>query len=446
MKRKSVRNKILFTAAMLVLAFSYYRNIWGVVDNKSFNESDVYCESQVLGRVIRSEKSGIFSEGGLNGWVKDDSLMKDMSWDQMTYFQFDIYTKNLKTGPPVFIIYDSQLGGQGIVYALIDKISPFSNSINLYVFWMINSFSLAFLITVFISWIFKNYGYKASLVTFLLILMSPWLTYFGRDLYLVLTFFYLPFIVLLMMLHYESGGKAKLSLTKIYLLSSGIIFLKLFFSGFEFITSALVMFTIPLFYYAILSKWKLKFLIARFAIIVSGVFTAIISYAIIFAYQLSTIKGSFWYGFEYMKYCFLKRTYGNSADFPEAFKDSLEANIMAVFKYYFHARAINFGLVGISFGFLILSLAVFSFISFLPERISPSTFSMRQRNLALVFTAWISLSGPLSWFVIFKAHSFIHLGFDEIVWYMPFCLFVFATAGSVGSTIAKDLRSYFEKG
>jgi hypothetical protein len=31
--------------------------------------------------MIRAEKEGIFSEGGLNGWVRDDSIMKDMTWD-----------------------------------------------------------------------------------------------------------------------------------------------------------------------------------------------------------------------------------------------------------------------------------------------------------------------------------------------------------------------------
>jgi hypothetical protein len=81
MERESVKNLLLFIMVMLLFAFSYYRNLWGVVERKKFNDFDVYCESQVLGRVIRAEKEGIFSEGGLNGWVRDDSIMKDMTWD-----------------------------------------------------------------------------------------------------------------------------------------------------------------------------------------------------------------------------------------------------------------------------------------------------------------------------------------------------------------------------
>jgi hypothetical protein len=444
MTRKSIKNLILFTLVLLAFTFGYYRNLWGVVESKRFNDFDIYCESQVLGRVIRAEKEGIFSEGGLNGWVRDDSVMKDMTWDEMTYFQFDIYKKGVKIGPANFIIYDSQLGGQGMTFALIDKISPFSNSLNLYIFWLINSFSMAFLLTVFVSWVNKNYGFSASVITFLLLLISPWLTFFGRDLYLVLASFYLPFIVMLMLLYYEFKEKTKISLRKLFLLSTGLVFIKLFFSGFEFITTALVMFTVPLFYYMFLNRWKLQFFLKRFMTLCSGAMSAVIIYAILFSYQLSTLKGSFMYGFKYMLYCFLKRTHGNSADFPEGFKASLETNVKVVLKYYFDSKAIDFGMVGISFGILFYVLIVFSLLSMVPEKISPATYINRKRNIALVLTTWVSILGPMSWFIIFKAHSFIHLGFDDIVWYMPYCLFGFALIGSVATSLIKDINLYFE--
>ena len=444
MKRKSARNIILFTMVWLAFGFGYYRNLWGVAEKKRFDDFDVYCESQVIGRVIRSEKEGIFSEGGLNGWVRDDSVMKNMTWDEMTYFQFEIYKKGLKLGPAQFIIYDSQMGGQGMIDALLDKISPFSNTLNLFIFWLIDSFSFAFLLSVFVSWVNKNYGFNASLITFLLLLISPWLTFFGRDLYLVLASFYLPFIIMLMLLYYEFKEKTKISLRKLFLLSTGLVFLKLFFSGFEFITTALVMFTVPLFYYLFLSRWKLKFFFKRFTAVVFGAISATIIYAVLFSYQLSTLKGSFWYGFKYMLYCFLKRTHGNSADFPEGFKASLETNVRVVLKYYFDSKAIDIGMVGISFRVLFFVLIIFSLLSMVSENISPSTYINRKRNIALVFTTWVSILAPLSWFIIFQAHSYVHLGFDDIVWYMPYCLFGFALIGSVAPSLVKDINAYFE--
>ena len=361
----------------------------------------------------------------------------------MTYFQFDIYKKGLEIGPAHFIIYDSQMGGQAMIFALLDKISPFSNSLNLYLFWMINSFSMAFLLTLFVSWVYKNYGFSASLITFLLLLISPWLTFFGKDLYLMLSSFYLPFIIMLYLLFSEFKGKTKISLRKLFLISTGLIFVKLFFSGFEFITSALVMFTIPLFHYMFLSKWKMKFFLKRFTSVALGAISGIIMYAVLFSYQLSTLKGNFLYGFKYMLYCFLKRTYGNSADFPEGFKESLESNVIVVLKQYFHSKTIDIGMVGISFGVLFCIFIIFSLLSMAPENITPTTYANRKRNIPLVFTTWISVLGPFSWFIIFKAHSFVHLDFDEIVWYMPYCLFGFALIGSVGSSLIKDINIYF---
>lgn len=438
------KNVILFTLALLLFAGSYYRNLWGVVDKNEFENSDIYSESQVLGRVIRAETNGVFSEAGLTGWVKDDSVMKDMSWDEMTYFQFDIYKNNLKLGNTEFIIYDSQMGGAGITFALLDKISPFSNKLNLYLFWMLNSFLFALIMTVFVSWVKKYYGFYAALVTFSLLFVSCWLTLFGKDIYLVLSSFYLPFITLLLLLHYESAGKTKLSTGRLFLLSVILVFIKLFFTGFEFVTPALVMFTVPLFYYWFYNKWSFKLFFKRFITLSSGAFTGIIIYAVLFSYQLSTLKGSFWYGFEYMWYCFLKRTAGNSADFPEAFRASLESSIPEVVKTYLSLDAIHFGLVRISFLAVVCFAVIFSLLSLVPQRFSPTTYLNRVKNRALVLTTWVAILGPMSWFSVFKAHAYIHLGFDEIVWYMPFCLFAFALTGSVSVSLIKDINAYLE--
>jgi hypothetical protein len=444
MKRKTAKNVILFTLALLLFASSYYRNIWGVVDKIEFEKSDIYSESQVLGRVIRAETNGIFSEAGLTGWVKDDSIMKDMSWDDMTYFQFDIYKNNLKLGNTEFIIYDSQMGGAGITFALLDKISPFSNYLNLYLFWMLNSFLFALLMTVFVSWVKKYYGFYASVITFLLLFVSCWLTFFGRDIYLVLTSFYLPFITLLILLHYESEGKTIISPGRLFLISVVLVFIKLFFTGFEFVTSALVMFTVPLFYYWFYNKWSFKFFIKRFITVSSGAVAGIIIYATLFSYQLSTLKGSFWDGFKYMWYCFLKRTSGDSADFPEAFRASLESSITEVVKTYLSLDAVHFGLIRISFLAVVCFAVIFSLLSSVSEKLSPTTYSNRKKNRALALTTWVALLGPLSWFIVFKAHAYIHLGFDEIVWYMPFCLFAFALIGSVSSSLIRDINIYLE--
>jgi hypothetical protein len=59
--------------------------------------------------------------------------------------------------------------------------------------------------------------------------------------------------------------------------------------------------------------------------------------------------------------------------------------------------------------------------------------------LALVGATWFSILAPLSWFVIFKAHAYVHPHMDYIAWHMPFVLFGAAVLGLAGKVVAADL-------
>ena len=52
--------------------------------------------------------------------------------------------------------------------------------------------------------------------------------------------------------------------------------------------------------------------------------------------------------------------------------------------------------------------------------------AQQQQHIALIWTAWFSILAPLSWYVIFKAHSFIHTHMSFLLWQMPFTFFGFA--------------------
>jgi hypothetical protein len=42
-----------------------------------------------------------------------------------------------------------------------------------------------------------------------------------------------------------------------------------------------------------------------------------------------------------------------------------------------------------------------------------------------------SILAPLSWLIIFKAHSYVHTFMNNIVWQMPFTIYGFAVCGLV---------------
>ena len=431
MKKDAIIKLSFLFLGTIILTLGFYNNFWKTVGQSKFDDKDIYCQSQVIGRVIKAEKDGIFSRGGFTGWVRENTVMKDMTWEDMTYFQFDIYKNNIEIDTKNFIVYDGQIGGQGITFSFLNKISPFKNSVNLKLFWLITSLSLAVLFSVFCYWVNKSYGLIVALVTFTLILTSPWLTIFGRNLYWVFSSFYLPFIILLVLFYYESVKKKTVSLKKLFAYSLLLIVIKLYLSGFELVTTFLVMTSIPLFYYAILDKWKLSFFIKRLITVVVSAITAIAAYVIAFSYQLSLIKGSFQEGIKHMLYSFLKRTNGNSSDFPEAFKASLEANLIQVLGPYFNTRIIELGFIKINFLSFFLLIMVISFLIYYSNSLIPTIIINRAKYMTLMYTTWISFLAPMSWFVIFKAHSYIHLGYNDISWYMPFCLFGFILIGSM---------------
>jgi len=73
--------------------------------------------------------------------------------------------------------------------------------------------------------------------------------------------------------------------------------------------------------------------------------------------------------------------------------------------------------------FLAVSIAV------LRRANADASVERRRRDSALVCATWLSLLAPLSWIVIFKAHSFVHAGINFILWQMPFTFFGFALCG-----------------
>ena len=51
----------------------------------------------------------------------------------------------------------------------------------------------------------------------------------------------------------------------------------------------------------------------------------------------------------------------------------------------------------------------------------------------LLVAGYVGLLSPLSWFVIFKSHSYLHPFSNSIVWYLPFMLLIYLGTGYVGA-------------
>ena len=183
----------------------------------------------------------------------------DVPRDTIVDYQYKIYKNNLQANVNQFGPYYSQTGGQGWLFACLDSIFPFSNKIKLELFYLFNSFLTAALFTVFLFIISKHFGLKVALISLFFILISPFPTLFADNLYWVLWAFYIPFVGLLWMMDKEwtkTPTNFSYSNFRIFLTAFIFISLKLLFTGFEYITTVLVSFIIPLLFYACFSNWK----------------------------------------------------------------------------------------------------------------------------------------------------------------------------------------------
>jgi hypothetical protein len=288
---------------------------------------------------------------------------------------------------------------------------------------------------IIIAWVYRNFGFMASAVTFIFTFLSSWLVLFGGNgLWWSLWSFYAPFIIMLLLLEKKHKYPDKVSNTKIFIgLFSGIV-IKWFFSGLEFITTSMLIPFIPIIYYSWLERKKfIDFFIFSFksGLVISGAVAVQFGVLII---QLKFLLGNFSLAIDYILSAFVRRasfdgglnTYDGGDRFADS--DSLSFLWNNVIKDYLRGNAFEWGFVnpGFEVWFVIPIAIILSFgaITFILSRKSTN-----RKYEALLISTILSAACPLSWYVIFKEHAFWHPQIDFIIWYMPFLLLGFAVIG-----------------
>ncbi len=432
--KEKLKKVILFTISVMLLTVNFYNNTFKSANQKWFEYFEryqirKYGERYVVARLIKAKEDGIFSKGGLVGkYSNTDNHHK-------------IYTENVELKDNQrFSTYNSQIGGQAITFAIIDKITPFSNKTNIELFRLITSFLTATVFSLIILWFYLNFGLSSAIVVFISTLFSKCITGFGGNMFWCLWSFYLPFITVLFLFHFENKGKIILS-KLFHLLLFSAVFIKCVYTGYEYITTTLIMMLVPFIFYGVYCNWGIKKWFRRVLFSSLNSVVAVLSTFIILAYQVSFVKGSIKKGFEQIVYSYGKRTSGNPDDFPEVYRKSLDSDISVVLYKYWNGKAYNM----IDYGEFIMIFLFFSALVFISSKYSKRIALNRKKNIALVVATWFSILAPLSWFVIFKGHSYIHTGMNIITWHMPFTLFGFGVIGVVLIPFIRDKFWRIEK-
>ena len=419
----------LFFISVLLLFAGFYCNLWRVVDSSWFNRFQRMPESLTIGRMVQSEREGIFSYAGLPGQVS--VLSEPPEEFDNGDSQYDTYRNGGEFHS--FHIYRSRPGAEGMLFGLLDSIVPASPAVKLKIFYVIISTLTAALLAAFVCWLHGQFGWCVSLTVLATTILSPWLTLFGRNLWWGAWVCYIPPAVALFVLWRERlSGERGFFYHALW--ACGALFVKCLLNGYEFITVVLVMMTVPYVYHAVLDGWGIRRLAGRFAALSAGSLIGILASMVLLATQISSATGE--NGFRYILYAFGKRSYGAAADYPEIYAGGLGANPFSViFTYmkipwlsvnhivYTGSEWVSSYVNEVRFGYLVVLFLVVTL--FLARRKSGSS----RRAKALIVTTWFSLLAPLSWLVVFKAHSFVHTHVDPVIWHMPFTLFGFALCG-----------------
>ncbi len=436
---------IILVSSIAVLTLGFYDNFWNTANSAEFGYFQKDSESLVVGRLALAKRQGILSQGGFLCRIEppfpDNCTTKERHelFTQRSINQYSVYLNSIDTG--VYTNYLSQIGFQAMCFATLDGILNFNPRINIKILYFLTSLMSAIAMSLIILWIYLQLGFIQAIIVLLLLVFAPSLTLFGRNLYWVVWAFYIPFITSLFLLNSER--KRRISIMKIVAWTFVSLVVKCLFTGYEYISAVLIMLALPYFFYAVLDKWGIACFIRRFLVVSLSSLAGLLSVVMIHIFQFSANTPRV-NGLEYIIARFIKRT-SSTTYVDERFDPAFNYDRVSIIGKYLNQKALSFSDVynffpfTITFAQLIWIFLTCSMLVFISGNYSPLIAKDRRMFLALMSSLWVSFLAPLSWFIIFKQHAYVHIHMDHIVWFMPFVIMGFALCASVGCNLVTDM-------
>ena len=429
--------KLIFSmVSVFLLFFDFYSNTWRVAEPNWFQNNLRDSESLVIGRMVKSRQDGIFSAGGLTGFGFPCSTPWGYPGNLFEY-QYKSYIEGNSFGS--YVPYYSQIGGQGIVFSFLDKVIPLASQSKLSLFHMFTSLLTATTLTLIALWFYLEFSLLVAVFVLIPMVVSQWLVVFGQNLWWCLWSFYVPMVTVMYFLRYDRTLTKSPAIRFICLIFFGVL-AKVFFTGYEYLTTTLIMMMVPLVFYYVLDqrgrRWLSRYTLL--AIFASGL--AIVLSMVVLCFQVAAIKGSLLNGVHYIIHSLKKRTYAKTPIWHREYSASLTSLTQMLWIYlkgpffdlpnYFNVQNpfLIKAFLKVRYPYLILIFWVASWLLRRKRTWADSGIDGR-RSKALVVSTWFSILAPLSWFLIFKQHSAIHTHMNLIVWQMPFTIFGFALCG-----------------
>lgn len=429
--------------SVVVLFGEFRSNMLHIADQHWFDNFQVDIDALIVGRMVKSQRDGIFSSGGLTGWA-----LPVRSWEtdeaELPGFQYKVYKQGVPFGK--YEIYKSHIGGQGMLFSILDKLlKHLPAGERLSIFYSINSLLAALAITMVVFWFYREFGLVVGLFVLASAFLSQWLIVFGRLIWWSFWSFYLPMIVLMFYLkdHMPTSKKQYFKFAMVVFAS---VLIKCIFAGYEYMTTALIMMVVPFVYYGVKKNISLVGYVKGFSAAVIGSLVAILLTFSILCFQIARVEGSFFSGVNHIIYSYEKRTYADPTDTPADFAATVKASRIGLVYNYMNHNFLDINNIvttsspflskfvfKVKYLYLIFLFMVFSaYLYIFKGKLSPPA---DRKRLALLLATWFSIAAPLSWYIVFKAHSFAHQHLNSVLWQMPFTFFGFAVLGAAVKSI-----------
>ncbi len=430
---------ITFTFVFITLSTNFYNNLLSQFNDLDFKYFSIESDSFVIGKIQNAQISTKTEKSPLLGKYYPT---KPININEFT-FDFFLNQKTLTSEDyQYYDVYMAQIGAQGTFFTkysqLLDKLN-ITNKRQLDFFNLTQSLLLGLMITAIIYWTFLEFGHLAAIFAYFSIIGNYWLVIAGKSIFWTWWVFYLPFVIYAFYFRYV---KKENQINLLHILT--IIFISVIIKtsfGYEFISTYLIMASLPLFYYAIKYHYHFKNFIKYFLTVIVSSFTSfVLSIGLLFA-KLS-VAG---YSWTEIKKDFNKRLIRTYQGFiystnrkPEY---DLETSRIDTLKIYFieNKRKMMLNLRAIDFVLILLTITLILLI------IRWFRKNKNSKSFGLVAITYLSLLGPISWFTLAKAHSLIHPHIDFITFSMPFTIIFFSLLGYTINEIRKSTLKIYKK-
>lgn len=316
---------------------------------------------------------------------------------------------------------------------------------NIVFLYAINVFFLCLVLFYILKWVYDEFGVLTAIFTYVFLFYNEWIIVSARNLYWVTFTFLLPFICSLYFLKKEERT-GDCSLKQWSIIAFILIFVRAS-CGFEMISLVMINLEAPLFYYAFKNQIEKRRFFKRFLVIGTVAILAFAACMIIHTIQLGfyfegDLKNAVAVKLNNVGY----RTgaFVNSNRYSGIMRTSLEASKLKVLAKYFNdGRPLLFNLH-------MNSITYIAGISFLmcggSEQFWPNIAKIRCKLIALVILITVCFLGPLSWYILASAHSYIHVTINYMLWSMPTVILITVLFSKIAIEVIKEIWKRYQKG